>query len=80
MKKAYTVSTKLQAVTVAETTSKEVAARKFGVDPRKIRGGSMMLTASDNFRVERIVRLLRPTTLPTALYNKNASQQPKYKY
>ena len=36
-RKAYTVTTKLQAVEVAEKTSKEAAARQFGVDPRRIR-------------------------------------------
>ena len=36
-RKAYTVSTKLQAVAVAERSSKEAAARHFSVDPRRIR-------------------------------------------
>ena len=36
-RKAYTVTTKLQAVEVAEKTSKETAARQFSVDPRRIR-------------------------------------------
>ena len=31
------MATKLQAVEVAEKTSKEAAARQFGVDPRRIR-------------------------------------------
>ena len=35
--KAYTVSTKLQAVAVAERSSKEAAARHFSVDPHRIR-------------------------------------------
>ena len=38
-RKAYTISTKLQAVAVAEKTLKEAATRQFNVhvDPRKIR-------------------------------------------
>ena len=75
-KKVYIVSTKLQAMVVAEKTSKEAAMRQFSVDPRRIRGGLMTLRASDNFRIVRVVRLLRTTMLPTALYNKNASQYP----
>ena len=69
-KKAYTVSTKLQAVAVAEKTSKEAAASQFSIGPRKLCGGSVMLMASDNFHVAQIVRLLWTTTLPTAMYNR----------
>ena len=76
-KKAYTVSTKLQAMAVAENTSNEPAVRQFSVDLHRIRGGTVTLMASDNFRVAQIVRLLRTTTLPTALNNKKASQQLK---
>ena len=51
--KVHTISTKLQAVVVAEKTSKEAAVRQFSVHvhPHKIRGGSVMLTDSDNFHV-----------------------------
>ena len=59
---------------VAAKTSKEAAAKHFSVIPCRIYGGSVTLTASDNFRIARIVRLLRTTTLPTALYNKKASK------
>ena len=72
-REAYTVSTKLQAVEVAAKSSKEAAAKHFSVVPHRIRGRSVMQTASDNFRKVRIVRLLRTTMLPTALYNKKAS-------
>ena len=72
-RKAYTISTKLQAVAEAEKTSKEAAARQFSVDLHIIRLELVMLTTADNFRVARIVRLLRTTTFPTALYNKKAS-------
>ena len=36
-RKSYTMTTKLQAVEVAEKTLEEAAARQFGVDPRRIR-------------------------------------------
>ena len=36
-KRSYDVAMKLQAVDVAETTSKEAAAKQFGVDSRRIR-------------------------------------------
>ena len=79
-RKAYTISTTLQAMAVAERTSKEAAAKRFSADPRRIHSGVMMLTISDNFRVARIVRLQWITMLPTGPYNKNASQQSKYEY
>ena len=69
-KKVYAVSTKLHVVVVAEKASKEAPARQFGVVPHRIHGRSVMVVASDNFRVARIVRLLWATMLPTALYNK----------
>ena len=72
-RKACTISTNLQAVVVAEKTSKEAAERWFSVDLHIIRRELVMLTTSDNFRVARIVRLLWTTTFPTALYNKKAS-------
>ena len=79
-KKMYIVSTKLQAMSGAEKTANEVAARQFSVVPCKIRGGLVTLTASDNFGIAQIVRLLRTTMFLTALCNKKASQQPKYEY
>ena len=50
-KKAYTVTTMLQAMAVAENASKEAAARQFIVDARRVCG--VMLTASDNFYIAR---------------------------
>ena len=73
-RKVYTVSTKIQAMVVAAKTWKEATAKHFSVIPRRIRAGWVKLTASDNFSVAQIVRLLRTTTLPTALYNKKASK------
>ena len=73
-RKAYTVSTKLQVLEVTAKTSKEAAVKKFSVVPCRILSGSVMLKASDNFCVARIVRLLQTTMLSTALYNKKASQ------
>ena len=64
---AYTVSTKLQVVVVAEKTSKEAAARLFSVDPLRVRDRSMTLTAFDNYHVVQIV-ILQTTMLLTALY------------
>ena len=77
-KNAYTVSTELQSMAVAEKISKEAAARQFGVDSLRILGGSVKLTNSDNFCVKQIVRQMR--MFPTAPYNKKALQKPKYKY
>ena len=54
-------------VAVAEKPASEVAARQFSVVPRRIRGGLVTLPASDNFRIAQIARLLRSTTLPTAI-------------
>ena len=75
-KKRYTVSTKLQAVAVAERSANEVATRQFSGVPCKIDCGFVMLMAFDNFCIAQIVRLLQTTMLPTALCNKKASQQP----
>ena len=59
---------------VAAKTWKEAAAKHFSVIPRRIHAGLVTLTASDDFRVARIVGLLWTTMLLTALYNKKASQ------
>ena len=79
-RKAYTISPKLQAVAVAENTSKDAAARQFIVDKCRVRSRSVMLMASDNFGIAQIVRLLWTTMLITALYNSRPQQQPKYEY
>ena len=71
--KAYTVSTKLQAVVVAAQTSNKAAANYLSVPPCKIHGRLVTLTTPGNFCLVQIVRLLQ-TTLSTALYNKKASQ------
>ena len=57
--RAYTISTKLQAMEIAAKTSKEAAAKKFSAFTCRIYGRSVTLTASDNFRVARIVTLLQ---------------------
>ena len=44
-KKAYTVTTKLQALAVAEKTSKKAAVRNFSVEASRICSAVVMLTA-----------------------------------
>ena len=53
---------------------------QFSVVPLRIYCGLVMLTASNNFLIMQVVRLLWAATLTRALYNKkpHKSQQPNY--